>query len=241
MNIDDFVEETEKTQNTICTYVCKAGNWLKNYPALIKNKRYESTAFIASFLPFYIVNETTYGNLTDWISFKSRLGNTLAQYLIIPGALEGREKFKQTFRLTKESSKWKHGLADLGYGILLATIIRPLIYYLSGERNLNNIFKASWPIILGTAILAPIALFVADNFKYLLGKGEPENTPIWLQQKSEQTKKNIVYGFLALSLTASAMIYQATPDKLWEFNNEKDKQEITTVNNQNQQQEIIYK
>ncbi|MFH1770015.1 MAG: hypothetical protein ABH828_00485 [archaeon] len=195
-----------------------------NYKGVFEEKFHQSTITTTMFMPIYAALETAVVGMADWVSIKSRSFSALYVYMAVPLILKGRDKLHEKLGIDENTAKKVRNKVDGLYALSLSIITKPLIYIASGERN-------GWKIAGGTLLtmgigygFGPKLLNFIDNFDMCLRGVSNNNMYSWLKKKSVKTRKKFAVGFVASMIALTYLVYTVTPDKLFEFNNEKIKE-----------------
>jgi len=149
--------------------------------------------------------------MANLVSAKARLYGTILSYGMIAAFMEGRNRIKKRFNITKES-KWykKHGF-DLAYIASFLFPLRALNYRLSGETDfmkigINALIVTGVGTTLGQGLLK-----IMDAYRDLIGLDDTDVLPERIKKKSRKLRTALAVGYASLGIMATAMVYVTNP------------------------------
>lgn len=185
-------------------------------PEKLKYHLSDSTAMIAEATPVFAAFETGIAGMSDGASLNARIIGTLFFYGGMGLAYgKGRDAWRKLFKITDKTKEKVQYAHDIAYTSAFNIAVGPVIYLISGVRNIEE-------IVIGTACAAVFGAinggplgYAVDAFRDLSGVKPCERTsyPDMIRKQSSKVKKGIIAGAVATMIGLTAMVYSFMPNK----------------------------
>ncbi len=221
MSIENIIKNEENPEHVKEAGKAKGESlWekVKRYasPEKLKYHLSDSTAMIAEATPVFAAFETGIAGMADGASLNARVIGAILCYAGMGSAYgKGRDAWRKLFKVTdntKERIQYAH---DIAYTAVFNIAVGPVIYLISGVRNIEE-------IIIGTACAAVFGAvnggplgYAVDAFRDLSGTKpcERKSYPNAIRKQSSKVKKGIIAGVVAAMIGLTAMVYSYLPNK----------------------------
>lgn len=122
---------------------------------------------------------------------------------------KGRDISRKLFKVkenSKESLQWVH---DAAYLMGFNAIVNPLLYYVSGSRDLKEVIGGTLALSIFSAFAGGPIGYTIDVFRDLTGlkSCKRESYPDLIKKQSPKIKKGLIALLTAGSIAATAAIY----------------------------------
>lgn len=191
---------------------------VKSYatPEKLKYHLSDSTAMIAEATPVFAAFETGIAGMTDGASLNARIIGTILGYVGMGSAYgKGRDAWRKLFKITDRTRERIQYAHDIAYTAAFNIIVGPVIYLISGVRNIEE-------IIIGTACAAVFGAvnggplgYAVDAFRDLSGVKpcERKSYPDAIRKQPSKVKKWIIVGAMAAMIGITSMVYSFVPNR----------------------------
>ncbi len=169
----------------------------------------ETTGIAAEVTPFFAAYETLVLDMDTSVSQDARIFGVALLYLGL-GKLynTGRELSQKGFAILQRSERVQT-LHDIGYNAVFTAVVSPVLYFASGERDVEKIlFGTLGGAVLGTINGAPVG-YAIDVAKDLMGVKPCErgSYPSLVRNASPFQKRMLATWLLLGSLGLTEAIY----------------------------------
>ena len=123
--------------------------------------------------------------------------------------------------IDENSPKKIQNRVDGLYGLVMSALVKPMIYLAAGETDPERIAIGTVFTMAVSYLLGPKILRFVDVFDESARGITSDKMYGWLKKKTKATRKALAAGYVAGMISIASLVYTATPDKFFEFNNEK--------------------
>lgn len=185
-------------------------------PEKLKYHLSDSTAMITEATPVFAAFETGIAGMADGASLNARIIATLFCYAGMGGAYgKGRDAWRKLFKVTDKTRERTQYAHDIAYTAAFNIAVGPVIYLISGVRNIEE-------IIIGTACAAVFGAvnggplgYAVDAFRDLSGikPCERKSYPELVKKQPSKIKKGIIAGAMVAMIGVTSMVYSFVPNR----------------------------
>ncbi|MDO8517055.1 MAG: hypothetical protein Q7S33_02920 [Nanoarchaeota archaeon] len=189
----------------------------KKAKTTLTNHLIDSTGLLIESTPIFAAIETNIAGMSDDVSINARLIAAGLTYFGGMGIIYsgGRDFYRKTFNITAKAKEGVQGLNDAVYTGLFNLVGSPIIYLISGSRDIGEIaIGTASATALGLVNGAPMG-YVVDAFRDLTGLKECERPayPNLLKRQSPKIKKGLATLLVAGSIALTIGVYTLSQDK----------------------------
>lgn len=211
---EDYSLACKQLDEIICNpkeYITETYHNIKN-SSQVKKDAVSTIAAATVFNPLNARIETTAGQLTNIQSITSRALSTIVVYGLVKFGMKGREKLQQKLGITKDSTRFRKVLFDMGYIAGVVFPIRIVTYKLAGVQEIDKILlNAGLMTGVGTLIGVPV-LITIDAYKDLTGVDDTGTLPKIIKNRSKRFKKTLAIAYPVAGLAAMVTMYAISPN-----------------------------
>jgi len=167
--------------------------------------------FMNKYIPYVDVNP-----VSDNISLITRAYAVGLGYLGLASLLsKGRNASRKLFKIKKDSGEFLQWLHDTPYLIGFNAIVNPVLYYLSGSRDLKEVIGGTLALSFFSAFAGYPIGYTIDVFKDLTGLESCERRlyPNFIKNQSPKIKKGLAALLVTVAIAATVGVYALTPNK----------------------------
>ncbi len=176
----------------------------------LKNHLIRTTAMASECNPIFALFEVGVAGMSNETSIYARLIGTGLGYLGMGFIYDrGRDKLKEVFKITKDSSEKAKSFFDICYGTTFSLAWTPILYAASGVRDLRELgYGVLCATVFGGINGFPIG-YAIDSFNDLTSTGECNRKfyPNIVRKRHPHIKKGIAAGLAVASIGATGLIY----------------------------------
>src|SRR3989338_3451481 len=174
----------------------------------IKYHFVDSTSTLAESTPVFAAFETFVAGMSNEVSLNARFLSTGLAYSGI-GYLygKGRDLWRKTFRITDKTLERMQTLNDVAYTAVFNLAISPLIYFISGARDLKEIVVGTLCASFFGALNGVPMGYSVDLFRDLTGLKKSERIPRFVRKTNSKIKKGLCGLLVAASIGLTASVY----------------------------------
>lgn len=176
----------------------------------------DSTAMCIEANPVFAAFETGIAGMTDGASLNARIIGSLSLYAGMGSVYgKGRDSWRKLFKVTDKTKERIQCIHDMVYAATFNIAVTPVIYLISGVRNIEEIIiGTACATVFGAVNGGPMGYSI-DAFRDLSGikPCERKSYPDTVRKQPSKIKKVIIAGAIAAMIGVTSMVYQFVPNK----------------------------
>jgi len=175
----------------------------------LKKQISDSTAILVESTPIFAAFETGVAGMSNDVSINARLLAGGLSYSGMGYAYgKGRDLWRKGFGITDKTKESIQTVNDLLYTASFNLAISPLMYFISGSRDLKEIAIGT-ACAVGFGALNGIPMgYAVDTFRDLAGVRSSKRLPKIIQRQSPRIKKGLAALLIASSIGLTSVVYE---------------------------------